>query len=206
MYLAIEGIKGCGKSTLLKKVLMGQVNKLAGASAFPITAPMHSSHPFELKFKHCASSQANDDFIERLFLQRAIWNQRRCLHSFIVGDRSIATAIVTRWDKWRDPFVTISRVKKEYQGILRPNVILYIDTPVESAHSNILKRRPKLTGKIDEELPSLIKANDVYKELFIDGLYNKKFIKTQFVVIPYSDRETDICKEISSILKFYNHE
>jgi thymidylate kinase len=204
MYIAIEGIKGCGKSTVLQQVFDSEKRALTNASLFPITAPMAVLHPLELQFRHCSHRQTNDDFVEQLFIRRAYWNQPRFLQSTIIGDRSIATAIVTRWNKWQDPFYTISKVKNDYSGIMKPDVVVFIDTPVNNARFNISKRKPKLTGKAEEEKGSLEKADTIYKELFLEGLYNRKVGKTQVINLPYSSNVQDMQNEILSIINFYH--
>jgi len=206
MYIAIEGIKGCGKSTILKNIFRDNKSRLVNVCHYPITAPMAANHHLERELKLNKHYQNNDDFIEKLFLTRAYRNQPKSVWPTVIGDRSLATAIVTRWDKWQDPYYTISKVQKDYSLIIKPDVIVFIDTPIPSAETNISKRNARLTGMLDEKPGLLRKADDIYKELFQGGTYKKYFGKTQLIDVSYTINMEEMCSEILSIIKYYHYE
>jgi len=204
MYLALEGIKGAGKSTLLESLAFDKISNSKDVRFFPITASMPARNPMEILFNSQPLLQANDDFMELLFLQRAIYHNPKDKEGLIIGDRSLTTAIVTRWEKWKDPYYTIKKVKREYDKIIKPDVIIYLESPISVSIQNISQRAQKKTGIKDEKYVELCKAADVYHELLFDGLYEMVFSKTQIIKIPYSPSQSDIKTELYSIIKFYN--
>lgn len=203
MYIAIEGIKGAGKSFLIKSLKKYDLQRSSGVMFFPITAPMPANNPLEMIFNRNSVLQTRDDFIEYLFLQRAFFHNAKVQGSLIIGDRCLATSLVTRWNKWRDPIYTIKKVKKDYEKIRKPDVIIYLESPITVSLDNISKRIQKKTGIKDEKSIELCKASEVYHELLLDGLYNVHFSKAQIIKIPYTPIQNDIQKEIFSIIKYY---
>lgn len=205
MYVAIEGIKGSGKSTVIQDVRQ-QINKHnVPVDVFAITNPMSLSHPLERMLYKNNALKLNDDFIEKLFHQRAVWNQaflnQHCQH--VLGDRSVATAIVTRWNKWNDPYKTIKKVNHDYAAIMKPDVIVWLNTKPADAADNICKRTKKLVGENEESLTMLDMARNVYKELFIERVFEKKVRKTQLIELKGWSNVSELSNEISSIIKFY---
>jgi len=204
MYIAIEGIKGSGKSTIINEWLPYTKSQSMDVGCFPITAPMTVWHPMECQYRYNLQLQNDDDFTEQLFINRAYWNQPTEKFATLIGDRSIVTAIVSRWQKWDDPYQTISKVKEDYKDIMKPDVIILIETPVENALINIASRTPKLTGKRDESRQQLQSAHEVYQELILDGLYSRQLGITDIIRLPYTPDIDSIQKEIFSIFKFYH--
>lgn len=205
MYVAIEGIKGSGKSTVIEAALQ-QINKHnIPLDVFAITNPMCPGHPLERMLHTNNALKLNDDFIEKLFHERALWNQavlnQHCKH--VLGDRSIATAIVTRWNKWNDPYQTIKKVNHDYASIMKPDVIVWLNTEPVKAAGNICKRTKKAIGEKEETPAMLDMACDVYKELFSERVFEKKVGKVQIIEIRECSNIKDVSNEISSIIKFY---
>ncbi len=203
MYIAIEGIKGSGKSTLVSRISAKYSQGPSEFSSFPITASMGNAHPLEQLLLVDNELRNNDDFLEMLFLHRAYWNQPKADSKLILGDRSIATAIVSRWDKWGDPYHTIEKVKTEYRNIRTPNVIIWLDTPMTNALENIGKRKQKILGKREEGQEQLSWAKGLYEELLLDGLLARKMAKTQIIKIQNTGDYCTLSEEINSIIKFY---
>jgi thymidylate kinase len=203
MYIAIEGIKGAGKSTIFKALKNDTFSSSNEISFFPITAPMPAWHPIEKLYQTYPFCKENDAFIEYLFLQRALYHNPETKNTLVVGDRSVATSIVTRWHKWKDPLYTIKKVRREYRQIMKPDVIIYIDTPVSISIQNISQRVRKKTGFQQENTAELCKASEVYHELFFDKTYQHHLGRTEIIKIPYSSCLWEIQNEIYSIIKFY---
>jgi thymidylate kinase len=203
MYITIEGIKGSGKSTLIEQIMHSYSTNPYELTAFPMTAAMSIKHPLEQMLMQDSRLKTNDDFLEVLFKYRAHWNQPKINSKIILGDRSIATAIVSRWNKWNNPFYTMKKVKYEYQNIITPNVIIWLDTPVKKALENIDKRKQKALGKSEETEDKLMMAKEQYEELLLDGLFLRKMTKTQIIKIKNYSNCKSLQQEIISILNFY---
>jgi thymidylate kinase len=162
---------------------------------FPITASMSKNHPMEKFHQINPELKSNDDFIENLFIHRAYWNQPDKKEKMIVGDRSILTSYVSRWMKWSDPFYTIRKVENQYKGIMKPDVLIWLETPVETASRNIRKRKQKEIRKSDEAEEKLITDKLIYDELIAGNLYKKKIENVEIIIL-----ENTIPKEVKEEL------
>ena len=202
MYIAIEGIKGSGKSTIINELVAD--SKATQMKLFPITASMSKNHPLEKFHQVNPELKSNDEFIENLFIHRAYWNQPDKSEKMIVGDRSILTSYVSRWMKWSDPFCTIKKVEHQYKGIMKPNVLIWLETPVETATKNIRKRKQKEIRKSDEAEEKLIADKLIYEELIAGNLYKKKIENVQIIELANNGNEDEIKNEINQIIKYYN--
>ena len=202
MYIAIEGIKGSGKSTIINELVAD--SKATQMKLFPITASMNKNHPLEKFHQINPELKSNDEFIENLFIHRAYWNQPDKSEKMIVGDRSILTSYVSRWMKWSDPFYTIRKVEHQYKGIMKPNVLIWLETPVETATKNIRKRKQKEIRKSDEAVEKLISDKLIYEELIAGNLYKKKIENVQIIVLENNGNKDELKNEINQIIKYYN--
>jgi thymidylate kinase len=201
MYIAIEGIKGTGKSTIIRE-LSGKNSDLA---VFPITGRMSKFHPLELQHAFNPGLKTDDTFLEHLFKERAYWNQDKVIGAspLILGDRSVVTSYVTRWNKWYDPNYTIRKVNREYWGIMKPDVIVWIDSPVNLVSSNIKSRQQKDLGKQDECLDRLLTARHIYEELFSQKLLLKKCFRSQIVKVDGRCHTSELLDEVLGIIEYY---
>lgn len=76
-----------------------------------------------------------DPFLESLYAQRAKWHQANLQkgNHLVIGDRSIVTSYVTRWNTWADPYYTIKRVEKFNASLMKPNLIIWLNVKPELA-------------------------------------------------------------------------
>ncbi len=205
MHIAIEGIKGSGKSTILGNMVAQKDSVQSGTSLFSITSPMYSGHPLENMHHNFPVLRENDAFMEHLFRERAHWNQIHCKKSpVILGDRSIVTSYVTRWERWQDPYYTIGRVNAQYENIMKPDVIIWLNSTVEAASVNIAARKTKELGQREEKANSLVLAKDIYQELFKDRLLLRKGFNCQIVEVGCCGNSHETTSEITSIFDYYS--
>jgi thymidylate kinase len=202
MYIALEGIKGSGKTTLIKNILKAMPEQRHALCR--TTAPVHSTDPLERLLVKKPELKNHDCFMEQLFLHRAqVHDSGLSQQGIILGDRSILTAYVTRWNKWNDPLYTIRRIKEQYKNIRTPDVYILLELPVETSLKHIESRKAKPTGTADERKEALQLADTIYRHLLIDGEYQRKIGKTQTIRVNAGMDITSTSEEIIKILKHY---
>ena len=203
MYIAIEGIKGSGKSTLINTLLQMNSKEIKRFELFPMTAPINHKY---LKFNVTNPKNFHDSYIERMFIDRAYWHHKRLINKrgLILGDRSIATACVTRWNTWKDPYFTIERVKRQYNSIINLDVVIWLKTDFTIAEKQIAQRKKKSIRCCDEKSESLKTASEIYEELFCAKIFHKKISKIQVIELLNIDDKEALHNEFKSILNFYS--
>ena len=201
MYLAIEGIKGSGKSTIIGEIL-GEDSR-SELSSYRITASMGPHHPMEIAHEKYPWLKNNDEFLEKLFVHRAYWHMPGIKKKIVVGDRSVLTSYVSRWSKWGDPYYTMKKVERQYKHIMKPDVLIWLQSRSERASKNIEGRIPKGIRKIDESIDRLITDRAIYEELICGNLYRRKVGKIQTVIVTNNGVIEDAKNEIKQIIKFY---
>jgi thymidylate kinase len=205
MYIAIEGIKGSGKTTILDSLLNTMLVGNFDFSYYPITKKLQKLNKMEEVLVKNPMMKNNDDFLELLYYTRANINLKRIKgHSnFIIGDRSIITSYITRWDKWNDPYHTIKRVSHFTPTVPKPDIIIWISCNPALSYKYIKERNKDDLGKKYEEFSNLIFQQEVYEELFVEKFFTKKIKKSQLVTINNNTDIHNIKNEIFNILKFY---
>ncbi len=200
MYIAIEGIKGTGKSTIIEQINLYEVG--FKYHLFEITKPIIKDSVTNAIIK---TPDMTDPLKEQLFLYWAKQHNGKADKSAgpILGDRSILTSYVTRWNKWDDPLKTIKRVNEQYKEIRKPDVFIWLKNDPYQSEKNIANRISKHLGKEEEKIDSLTLAQAIYQELLTEGTYNKRIGKAQIITIDASQPILETQSEILNILKHY---
>jgi len=181
LYIALEGVKGSGKSTLLKE-LAAQLE----ASGYEVvllcpTAPGPWWHWSELA-AHVPWVAQWDWVVERRYAARSQHSAQRAASTLaelqpsarpviILGDRSVFTSLVTRWERAQQ--YGVARHWRETRAleplIPIPELVIYLDAPL-CLLSKRLKLRARSYGLRDERRERLIQAQSAYRELMSGAL------------------------------------
>lgn len=204
MYIAIEGIKGSGKSTMIDSIY-SELRFQYDLDVFSITSPCVEESSDKLLKALKEQALTNDLCKEYLFLMRACLNQKKMNRNarFIIGDRSVLTSYVTRWDKWGDPYFTIKRVDEQYKSILKPDVFIWLRSDPKIARNQINNRQAKILGSYDETISALETSDEIYRELFYNNFYASDLAGKQIVMIDYVEDKQQLKENLKSIINFY---
>jgi thymidylate kinase len=167
MYIAIEGVKGVGKSTLLHH-LKGWL-ELAGVDYQMLcpTRPM----PEYCWWEHAARYS---DYIDDDAFRQALYAARSNHHAsqidwsreLILGDRSIITSLVTRWEQTQRMPASqyVQQVRQQEYAIMLPDHVIVLDLPDRVLLPRLAQRRRRY-GKHDECLARLHAARSAYHQI-----------------------------------------
>ena len=165
MYIVIEGIKGSGKSTLLNRVEESLRQEGVDLRILSPTKPSPGADPAEWLYG-CTWLKHIDGFKERVYARRSNraaramdWNAE-----LILGDRSLITSYVTRWNRWSRPETCISRVDSMESAIRAPDHVLFLDLPLGKVCDR-LSRRKRNYGHAEETPHALRQAREAYEQI-----------------------------------------
>jgi thymidylate kinase len=201
MYIAIEGVKGSGKSTIIDRIIYGL--KLSGCD-LKLIAPTRSPKGFSL-IESISSAVPwllmCDYWNEILYAVRSNREARRIKKQdhLLLGDRSIATSYVTRWNKYGDPNKCISRVNAIEPLLLAPDHILYLDVTPETALSRIRNRPKRNYGLKDETESRVVEAIDNYKSVMAYGI--KRLSNTVWHSIDANKKLDEVLEQIKPAIE-----
>ena len=167
IHIAFEGIKGSGKSTLYnaicKRVLEAGISYVGyhPTAAAPPHLPV--AHLLDV-YPHLINC---DDMMEILYAERADWHSRMINweSSLLLADRSLATSYATRWHKWGNANSTIARVDKIHVNVPVPDIIYWLECPVNIALKRIELRGQRNYGLIDQTPQRLREVYAAYHEI-----------------------------------------
>ena len=196
MYIAIEGIKGSGKTTLIKGLKKYLENKEGDIK--PITANPTESIPVfsiaEKMSKMFSFLRKIDKWNEYLYTLRSnyVGKHTNWEQPLIIGDRSIITSYVTRWNKWKNPNICINKVNKKENTILPPNCVIYLNISPEIAEKRLKQRQNnKNSVKYHESIDSLKEANNAYKEIQRNSIQIDRISGTKWYNINIEQRNEE---------------
>lgn len=168
MYLAIEGIKGSGKSTLFDRLVS---DPAIAINQFSILRPTvaDETNLVDRMFKRFCQ-RCPDIVVERMFARRSNRASRQVPKrtNLILGERSLITSYVTRWDA-DDPEAGMGRVDKMHSHIRLPDYVLYLAIDPRVAAARIAARPARTYGVHDETLARLYEADRIYRYLAVHG-------------------------------------
>ncbi|HQZ59672.1 MAG TPA: deoxynucleoside kinase [Acinetobacter sp.] len=175
MYIAIEGVKGSGKSTLLAQLTEKLQQQNIQFVSFNPTRPM----PMQTWWEQSYAQWAHDDsFISALYSARANYHAQATdfQQDLVLGDRSILTSMVTRWQQNRHRLGSyIRQVQMQEQAVPVPDVVLYLDVSLNVVQQR-LAQRERHYGLQDETLLRLQQTQQAYRQIFRQkqrfGLHN----------------------------------
>lgn len=165
MYVVLEGLKGVGKSTILNH-LRGWL-ELSGVDYQMLcpTRPMPRHIWWEQAYRHY---QHDDEFRQALYAARSNYHASRIdfRRELILGDRSIITSLVTRWDQAQQMPAAryVEQVRQMEHQITLPDHVLLLDAP-DSVLLPRLAARHRDYGQYDEQLERLQAARSAYRQI-----------------------------------------
>jgi thymidylate kinase len=165
MYIAIEGIKGTGKSSVL-----AQIERMVEAKGIPyaMLRPycLNGSRAVSDRLFRLTGNFWPDALVARFYARRsdrhAARIPKRC--GLLIGDRSILTSYVTRWDE-SDPAASMSAVDLMERRIPVPDHVVLLEAPVEVALQRVRQRRRRGHGCGDEKPDRLAAAARAYRTM-----------------------------------------
>ncbi len=165
MYIAIEGVKGSGKSTLLARLTEKLQQQNVQFVSFNPTRPMPMQSWWEQSYEQWAH---DDTFISALYSARANYHAQATdfQQDLVLGDRSILTSMVTRWQQNRHQLTSyIRQVQMQEQAVPVPDVVLYLDVSLNVVQQRLAQRQ-RHYGLQDETLLRLQQTQQAYRQIF----------------------------------------
>lgn len=197
MYIAIEGIKGSGKSTvytLLCERLRAERREFV---CLQPAQPVLVRTPIEWIF--CLTAPYWPDWlVERLYAWRSNYHAQRIpkRHGLILGERSILTSYVTRWDA-RNPERGMAIVDALEYAIPVPDQVIYLHISVEQALTRLAARPRRTYGLRDETPQRLHQAANAYKTLLIEG----KHLGLSYLIWHVVDATAPVAEVLEHIIR-----
>lgn len=176
MYICLEGVKGSGKSTLLQNIVCYFEQKNKDFEVASPTKPTPKNVWWEVLFKNFPFLKKIDTLKQKLYIQRANWVAKHTnwTKKMVIGDRSIITSYVTRWQKWDNPTICVNKIDV-INTMPAPDYVLYLDISLDAVMKR-LQNRVRDYGKEDETPQKVTADMQAYHDLK-NGKYEVKRLK-----------------------------
>lgn len=169
MYICLEGIKGAGKSTVFSLICQ-QLNQ--DGEHFSMVCPTRPKAGFSLSEQafRLFGNDCPDRLTEYVYARRSDyhWQLRDKSSPLLLGDRSIVTSYVTRFDS-HHPHAAIQRVNQIERLIALPDVVFLLDIEPREACKRIATRPHRCYGRREESYERLEKTTQAYRYLMQHG-------------------------------------
>ncbi len=169
MYIALEGIKGVGKSTLLTHLRGWLELAQIDYQLLSPTKPMPSHFWWE-ELATIPRFEQDDQFRQALYAARSNYHAAQIDfdRGLVLGDRSILTSLVTRWDQTQrlgiSPRHYVNYVRRIEWVIPLPDHVILLDVADEALLPRLAARQ-RHYGKQDECIERLHAARAAYHAL-----------------------------------------
>ncbi len=165
MYIAIEGIKGAGKSSVLAYL---ERHLASMGVRHQLLRPYAVQNPGSwLERAYWWTGGYWPDWaVARFYALRS----DTCVTAvprrsgLLIGDRSIITSYVTRWND-ADPVAGMNAVDRLERRIALPDQVILLNTSVDLALRRIARRPARCYGRRDEQRDRLHSAANAYARL-----------------------------------------
>jgi thymidylate kinase len=181
IYVALEGVKGSGKSTVFESLIAWLETTDVRYSTL---CPTRKSPDFTWwETENRLRSPEDDLWREELYAYRTRYAFENADFSadLILGDRSIVTSYITRWQKWGDPQITVARVDARLDFMPAPDHIVYLNVEYRDVEKRLLLRNRDY-GKHDETLRRIEENLTAYRQIRESRIV-KKLRSTQWHVV-----------------------
>lgn len=166
MYIALEGIKGSGKSTLFTRLQAAMRARGIDFASLCPTRPRTDFAPLDWLYSRTGNCWP-DWATEQIYARRARHHVAAALSRrapLILGERSLFTSYVTRWDH-AAPERGMRRVRQLEHSSPVPDHVLYLALPVALACQRIAHRSARHYGTHDQKNERLHEADALYRQL-----------------------------------------
>ena len=207
-YVALEGIKGSGKTTLLADLSKHLTAQGVDFCLLNPASHMPPWHPAEMAYS-AFGLEKFDAMTEWIYALRSNWHSARVSKRvpLIIGDRSILTSYVTRWERARIKGISdhLAKVDSLEHRIQKPDHVIFLDVDVAVAAKRIQTRPARNYGKTDEEIGRLQESLHAYQYLM---KYGKRLglANTQWSIINARRSYEEVFSEVLARLQTLIHE
>ncbi len=181
VYIALEGVKGSGKSTVFESLVAWLDTTDVRYSTL---CPTRKSPDFTWWERENLSRSPDDDlWREELYGHRARYAYENADFDadLVLGDRSVVTGYMTRWQKWGDPEITIARVEARHGFMPAPDHIVYLNVEYRDVEKRLFQRT-RSYGKHDETFWRIEENLAAYREIR-ETCRIKKLRSTQWHIV-----------------------
>lgn len=192
-FIVFDGLDGCGKGTQIMRLAAYIFNKDKSNNVFVTREPYRSKYYKEIRriLKESANPKENAETLAHLFVEdrkvhAALIERHLRDGDFVISDRYKYSTLAYQQTQG----IPLNRLIKMHEGILVPDLVLFIDVPADVA----LERLAKDSGR---EYKEVFEQLDFQKELRGNFLeLPKKLPEERIAVIDGSRGVVDVFASI----------